>query len=107
MKPTFWRDSRGYWSVCDGSGPLNVVGYTFQRPDHKWAVEGDDLNRVFLDLSTAASAVLKRELPEGVQYYELKRQGETAFVATYPDVVDNITAEGWSVVSASRKLRQR
>ena len=95
MKPTFWRDSRGYWSVCDGPGPLNVVGYVFERPDGRWAAEGDDLNRVFLDQLTAASAVLKQGLPTGVQYYELKRQGETAFVATYPDVVDSIRAEGW------------
>jgi hypothetical protein len=104
VKPTFWRDSRGYWSVCDGPGPLNVVGYVFQRPGDRWAVEGDDVNRVFLDRLTAASAVLKQELPEGVQYYELKRQGETAFVVTYPDVVDSIRAEGWSVVSVSRRV---
>jgi hypothetical protein len=104
MTPTFWRDSRGYWSVCDGPGPLNVVGYVFERPDGRWAVEGDDRNRVFFDRFTAGSAVLKQELPEGVQYYELRRRGETAFVATYPEVLGSIRAEGWSVVSASRQL---
>jgi len=104
MKPTFWRDSRGYWSVCDGPGPLNVSGYVFQRPDNKWAVEGDPMNRVFFDQLSAASAVVKRELPEGVQFYELERPGETAIVATYPEVLAGITSQGWSVVSASRHL---
>jgi hypothetical protein len=101
MKPSYWRDSRGYWAVCDGPGPLNVAGYVFQRPDNTWAVEGDGLNRAFLDQLSAASAVLKRELPDGVKYYELKRQGETAFVATYPEVLASLMAEGWSAVSVS------
>jgi hypothetical protein len=107
MKPTFWRDPRGHWSVCDGPGPLNVAGYIFQRPDNTWAVEGDELNRVFLDQLTAASTVLRQELPAGVQYYELKRQDETAFVATYPEVLDSIRAEGWSVVAGSRQLSSK
>src|SRR5450432_168482 len=37
-----WRDARGYLSVCDGPGPLNVVGDIFQRPDNFWAIERDE-----------------------------------------------------------------
>ena len=62
------------------------------------------MNRAFLDQLSTASAVLNQELPEGVQYYELKRPGETAIMVTYPDVLDRIKAKGWSVVSASRQL---
>jgi hypothetical protein len=99
---TFWLDSRGYWAVCDGPGPKNVEGYLYQRPDNTWAIEGDTGGRAFFDQQSAAAAVLAKPLPEGVQYYELKREGETAFVATYPDVAKTLESDGWSIVAMSR-----
>jgi len=104
MKPSLWRDLRGYWSVCDSPALLNVVGHIFQRPEKTWVIEEeDDPKRMFIFQMEAAYAVLKREMPAGEQYceYELKRRDETAFVVTYPEVLDSIRADGWSVVSRS------
>ena len=99
-----WRDPRGYFSVCNGPGPGNVVRYIFQRPNNSWGIENDALDRAFLDAPTAASATLRKELPEGVRYYELTREGETAFVATYPDVLARVVAEGWAVAAERDQL---
>jgi hypothetical protein len=99
-----WRDSPGYWSVCDGPGLQNVEGHVFQRPDMRWAVEGDESGQIFLDEMSAASAVLQHELPPGIHFYQLKREAEKASVVTYPEVLDRIKAEGWTVVTVSRPL---
>ena len=104
MNYTLWRDLRGYFAVCNGPGPLEVDGYIFQRPNNTWAMENDELNRVFLDHVTAASAVLKRELPQGIHYYELKRGVETASIATYPEMLERLKADGWVKVSELRNM---
>ena len=100
---TFWRDPLGRWAVCEGTGLSAAKGYLQQRPDNTWIIEGDTQGRAFLDQHSAAASVLNMQLPEGVQFYELKRQGETAHVATYPDVIDNLKQDGWAVISVSRE----
>ena len=105
MSFQFWQDGRGYWAVCEGPLHLGVVGYIIEEPTNKtWTIEGDKQHRVFLNQRSAAEALLGKELPPNVQYYELRRGEEVAFVATYPDVLDRILAEGWTKLSSSRVL---
>jgi hypothetical protein len=99
-----WRDVRGFWSVCEGPLHLGVAGYIIQKNNRTWAIDGDQHERTFLDQVSAASAVLGRELPPGVQFYELHRGSDTAYVATYDDVLQSILTDGWTLISSSRTL---
>jgi hypothetical protein len=100
-----WRDVRGYWSVCEGPVHLGVAGYIIEQPNGTWKIEGDRQGKVFLDQISAASSVLRQELPPDVEYYELRRGEEVAFVATYADVLDRILADGWTKISSSRIIK--
>src|SRR4051812_14386772 len=101
MNFTLWRDVRGFWAVCDGPGPLGVVGYIFGE-DGKWRIEKDEQNRPFLDYLSAASALLGKKLPEGVHFFELKRGKEIAFVATNDETAKRLQAEGWTTAAVLR-----
>jgi hypothetical protein len=104
---TLWFTQDGEYAVCDGPGPTNVAGYIIELPKGGgWIIKGDRLNRRFLDHQSAAASVLNRPLPKDLLSYLVKRGGEERTVLTYPDVIEHIRADGWTVVM-SEKPKQK
>ncbi len=101
MDFSLWRDLRGYFAVCRGNGLSATQGYIIPQSDGGWRIEGDESAKLFLDEHTAASVVLKTELPAGIHYYEIKRGGEIALVATYPEAMEHLQEEGWTIITKS------
>jgi hypothetical protein len=103
---TLWMTKDGDYAVCDGPGPTNVAGYIIELPKGGgWIIKNDPLNRRFLNPESAAASVLDKPFPTDLLSYLLKRGGEERTVLTYPDVIERIKAEGWTVVM-SEKPRQ-
>jgi hypothetical protein len=101
MNFTLWRDPRGHWAVCDGPGPTEVSGYILGEAGG-WKIEDDEQNRVFLDYVSAAAAVLERELPGGVSFYELARGEDVWIVATTEPMKDLLLNDGWTLKARLR-----
>lgn len=99
-----WRDSRGYFAVCRGTGLSATQGHIIPQAAGGWRIFEDKSERVFMDECSAAAAVLNAELPAGIQYYELKRGDDAAIVATYPEMIGAFEKEGWAVISKSYAL---
>ncbi len=57
-----------------------------------------------LDQQSAAATVLGKPLPGELRYYSLKWGGESGIVLTYPDVLERILADGWTLVASARTL---
>ena len=101
---TLWF-TNGEYAVCDGAGPTNVVGYISEVPNGGgWIIKDDQLNRRFLDRQSAAASVLNKPFPDDLLSYLIKRGREERTVLTYPDVIDTITADGWTVVMSGKPI---
>lgn len=100
---TLWFTKDGEYAVCDGPGPTEVAGYVIQLPKGGgWVIKDDPLNRRFLDYQSAAASILNTALPEELLSYLIKRGGEQRTVLTYPDVIETIKGDGWSVVMSQK-----
>ena len=53
---------------------------------------------------SAGATVLGKPLPRELRYYSLKRGDESGIVLTYPDVLERIWAEGWTLVASAWTL---
>lgn len=100
-----WFTKDGEYAVCDGPGPTDVAGYIIQLPKGGgWCIKGDPLNRRFLDYQSAAASVLNKPFPDELLSYLIRRGGDERTVLTYPDVIDTIKADGWSVVMSEKPM---
>lgn len=95
--------TNGDYAVCDGPGPTNVVGYISEVPNGGgWIIKGDKLNRRFLNPESAAASVLDKPFPTDLLSYQIKRGGDERTVLTYPDVIETIKADGWTVIMSEK-----
>jgi hypothetical protein len=100
---TLWFTKDGEYAVCDGPGPTGVAGYIIQLPKGGgWVMKDDPLGRRFLDYQSAAATVLNKPLPADLLSYMIKRGSDERTVLAYPDVIETIKADGWSVIASER-----
>ena len=59
-----------------------------------------------MDRQSAAASVLNEPLPDDLLSYLVKCGGEERTVLTYPDVIERIKADGWTVVMSGKPKQQ-
>ena len=60
MKYSFWKDTRGYWSVSRNETlPGPVAGYLIPNEDGTWTIENDPKKAIYNDRDKAAQAILE------------------------------------------------
>ena len=102
MSISLWSNGHE-WAVCDGVGPLNVVGYLLPHPQGGWAIKEDSENRHFTNQWTAAVAVVGRDVSDDFLSYTLGKNDETVTVVASPETCARIVSEeGWNRIFAER-----
>jgi hypothetical protein len=94
---SFWKTPDDDWAVCDGPGPTGVKGY-IERSQDGYRIRGDESCVKFMDLESAGSRIL--DVPvNGTSEYMVSKDTETRIVRTYPDSLELLKRDGWSVVT--------
>jgi hypothetical protein len=95
MNASFWKTPEGDWAICDGARPIGVKGYVRQTPEG-WHISNDQSGAVFLDIESAASRILDIAI-NGTSEYTVSKDGEVRVVRTYPEVLERLKREGWTI----------
>ena len=60
MKYSFWKDTRGYWSVSRNETlPGPVAGYLIPHEGGTWTIEGDPEKKGYTTREEAAEVLLR------------------------------------------------